>query len=699
MSMTEAKSYRLGVDVGGTFTDLVLVAPDGRALTRKVLSTTANYAEAIITGTTALLADAGLSPSVVGDVIHGTTVATNAILERRGARTGLITTAGFRDLLEIGRLRLARLYDLDFERPAPLVSRRLRLEVGERMSHVGEVVTALDRESVERAVDRLAGDGVESIAVCLLHAYANPAHEQAVGAIVRERAPGLALTLSSDILPEMREFERTSTAVTNAYVMPVMARYLASLERELGRVGLPGPLLVMQSNGGVMTAEHGRRRPVHVIESGPAAGVIATAALARRIGEGNVISIDMGGTTAKASVIEGFEIKRTGEFEIGGSMSQGSRLYKGSGYLLRVPAIDIAEVGAGGGSIVSVDGAGALHVGPRSAGAVPGPVCYGLGGTEATLTDANVCLGYLHPARLPSGLTLHADRARRVVSEQVGAALGLGLSEAAHGVYLLGCAGMARAVRAVTIERGRDPQEFTLIAFGGNGPLFAAEMARSLEIARVLVPPAPGVWSALGLLEAEMEHHLVRTFLRPLAGLEPRDLVEALASLEREAESLLSAQGYSADRVEIERSADLKYQGQSFELGVPLGPAAIGLDAFSRLAEAFDKEHERTYGHKAEGDPIQIVNLRLTARVRRATDMRGETRFIPGARARGGEREAYFGPGHGVIRTPVIGREDLAERPRPGPLLIDEYDATTLVPPDCPAHLDAHGNIVIDTGG
>ena len=697
--MTEAKSYRLGVDVGGTFTDLVLVAPDGRALTRKVLSTTANYAEAIISGTTALLADAGLLPSVVGDVIHGTTVATNAILERRGARTGLITTAGFRDLLEIGRLRLARLYDLDFERPAPLVSRRLRLEVGERMSHVGEIITALDRASVEQAVDRLAGDGVESIAVCLLHAYANPAHEQAVGAIVRERAPGLALTLSSDILPEMREFERTSTAVTNAYVMPVMARYLETLERELGRVGLPGPLLVMQSNGGVMTAEHGRRRPVHVIESGPAAGVIATAALARRIGEGNVISIDMGGTTAKASVIEGFEIKRTGEFEIGGSMSQGSRLYKGSGYLLRVPAIDIAEVGAGGGSIVSVDGAGALHVGPRSAGAVPGPVCYGLGGTEATLTDANVCLGYLHPARLPSGLVLHADQARRVVSEQVGAPLGLGLSEAAHGVYLLGCAGMARAVRAVTIERGRDPQEFTLIAFGGNGPLFAAEMARSLEIARVLVPPAPGVWSALGLLEAEMEHHLVRTFLRPLAGLEPRDLVEALASLEREAESLLSAQGYGADRVEIERSADLKYQGQSFELAVPLGPAAMGIDGIGRLAEAFDKEHERTYGHKAEGDPIQIVNLRLTARVRRATDTRRETRFAPGARARGGEREAYFGPGHGMIRTPVIGRGDLDARPRPGPVLIDEYDATTLVPPDCSAHLDDHGNIVIDTGG
>jgi len=690
-------TFRLGVDVGGTFTDLVLVGPDGRALTRKVLSSTANYAEAILSGTQALLADAGLGPEAIGEVIHGTTVATNAILERRGARTGLITTAGFRDLLEIGRLRLARLYDLDFERPTPLVPRRVRLEVTERMNHLGAVVTALDRRSVERAVDRLVGEGVESIAVCLLHAYANPSHEQAVGAIVGERAPGVALTLSSDILAEMREFERTSTTVTNAYVMPVMARYLASLERELTRIGLRGPLLVMQSNGGVMTAEHGRRRPVHVIESGPAAGVIATAALARRIGEGNVISIDMGGTTAKASVIEAYEIKRTGEFEIGGSMSQGSRLYKGSGYLLRVPAIDIAEVGAGGGSIVSVDGAGALHVGPRSAGAVPGPVCYGLGGTEATLTDANVCLGYLHPERLPSGLTLHAEGARRAVSDQVASRLGLDLHEAAYGVYLLGCAGMARAVRAVTIERGRDPQEFTLIAFGGNGPLFAAEMARSLEIATVLVPPAPGVWSAFGLLEAEVEHHLVRTFLRPLAGLDPRDLASTLASLEREAQALLDAQGYGGN-VEIERSADLKYQGQSYELSVPLGPGAGGAETITALAEAFGKEHERTYGHKAEGDPIQIVNLRLTARVRRGPEARDGTRLVPGARMTAGAREAYFGASHGVLRTPVIGRQDLDATARLGPLLVDEYDATTLVPPGGSAHLDAHGNIVIHTG-
>jgi N-methylhydantoinase A len=689
-------SYRLGVDVGGTFTDLVLVSPGGVARTRKVLSTTVNYAEAIVTGIRELSREAGIAPCDIGEIIHGTTVATNAILERRGARAGLLTTEGFRDLLEIGRLRLSRLYDLDFERPAPLVPRRWRREIRERMNHRGEVVTPLDRENAAAAIDRLLAEGVESIAVCFLHAYANPAHEAQVGAMIRERAPGLAFTLSSEILPEMREFERTSTAVTNAYVMPVMGRYITSLEGELRALEATAPLLIMQSNGGVMTAEGGRRRPVHVIESGPAAGVIATAALARAIGAPNALSIDMGGTTAKASIIEGYEIKRTGEFEIGGTMSQGSRLNKGGGFLLRVPAIDIAEVGAGGGSIVSVDGAGALHVGPRSAGAVPGPVCYDQGGLEVTLTDANVALGYLHPERLPSGLRLDAEKARRAVAAQIAAPLGIDVSDAAHGVYLLGCAGMARAVRAVTIERGRDPRDFTLIAFGGNGPLFAAEMARSLEIGTILIPPAPGVFSAIGLLEAELEHHLVKTFLRPLFGTKPSEISAAVAELERDAEALLSDEGHRA-QVQIERSVDLKYQGQSFELTVPLPPAWTE-EALRELAVSFGREHERTYGHQAEGDPIQMVNLRLTARVRRPADRRPLQLEVDDT-ARGGERRAYFGPAHGIMATPVLARGELAATPRPGPLLVDEYDATTLVPPGCAARLDAHGNIVITTGG
>jgi len=688
-------SYRLGVDVGGTFTDLVLVSPAGLARTRKVLSTTANYSDAIVAGVKELAAEAGIAPRDLAEIIHGTTVATNAILERRGARAGLLTTEGFRDLLEIGRLRLSRLYDLDFERPAPLVPRRRRREIRERMNHRGEVVTPLDRDAAAAAIDRLLAEGVESIAVCLLHAYANPAHEAQLGAMIRERAPGVALTLSSDILPEMREFERTSTAVTNAYVMPVMGRYLASLEGELRALGAAAPLLIMQSNGGVMTAEGGRQRPVHVIESGPAAGVIATAALARAIGAPNALSIDMGGTTAKASIIEGYEIKRTGEFEIGGSMSQGSRLNKGGGFLLRVPAIDIAEVGAGGGSIVSVDSAGALHVGPRSAGAVPGPVCYDQGGREVTLTDANVALGYLHPERLPSGLRLDAEKARRAVAEQIAAPLGIAVTDAAHGVYLLGCAGMARAVRAVTIERGRDPRDFTLVAFGGNGPLFAAEMARSLQIGTILVPPAPGVFSAIGLLEAQVEHHLVKTFLRPLFGTKPSEIGAAVAELEREAETLLSSEGSRAE-VEIERAVDLKYQGQSFELTVPL-PAAWSEDALRELAQAFGREHERTYGHRAEGDPIQMVNLRLTARMRPAAD-RASLRLGDDRSGARGERRAYFGPAHGELATPVITRAQLGATPRSGPLLVDEYDATTLVPPGCAARLDPHGNIVITTG-
>jgi N-methylhydantoinase A len=690
-------SHRLGVDVGGTFTDLVLVGPDGAALTRKVLSSSGDYAEAIVGGARDLMAAAGIGPAAVAELIHGTTVATNAILERRGARTGLLATAGFRDLLEIGRLRLPRLYDMDLERPAPLVPRRWRREVTERLGARGEVLTPLDPDTVRAAADFLAREGVESIAIAFLHAYASGAHEAAAAAIVRERAPGVHLTLSSEILPEVREFERTSTAVTNAYVMPVLHRYLGTLEAELRALGVAAPILVMQSNGGVMTAASARRRAVHVIESGPAAGVIATAELARRIGRPNAISIDMGGTTAKASVIEGGGLERTGEFEIGGALSQGSRLNRGGGFLLRVPAIDIAEVGAGGGSVVRVDEAGQLHVGPRSAGALPGPACYGQGGKEATLTDANVVLGYLHPERLPSGLALDAELARAAVAGQVAGPLGLPLDAAAHGVYLLGCARMARAVRAVTIERGRDARDFVLVAFGGNGPLFAAEMARSLGIETVLVPPAPGVFSALGLLEAESEHHLVRSVLRPLAVDTADALAAAVAALEAEAEALLRAEGYR-EPVATARAVDLKYQGQSFELAVPLPADWRGAAGVEALAAAFARQHERTYGHAAPGDPIQVVNLRVSARLVRP-GAPGVLRLAPGRPAStGGTRLAYFGREAGARRTPVLARGDLDARPRPGPLLVDEYDATTLIPPGAAASLDGHGNILIDTG-
>ena len=687
--------YRLGIDVGGTFTDLVLVAPDGAALTRKVLSATDDYATAIVAGTLDLLAAAGASADHLGEVLHGTTVATNAILERRGAPTGLITTEGFRDVLEIGRLRLARLYDLDFERPAPLVPRRWRQTVSERLDHRGEERIPLDIASVHAALDRLLGEGVRSIAVSLIHAYADGAHEQAVAAIVRERAPEVALTLSSELLPEVREFERTSTTVTNAYVLPVMEQYLGRLERDLTELGVTAPVLIMQSNGGVMTAGEGRRRPVHVIESGPAAGVIAAAALARRIGRPNAISVDMGGTTAKASVVEDYQIQRAGEFEIGGSLSQGSRLNKGSGFLLRVPAIDIAEIGAGGGSIARVDSAGQLHIGPRSAGAIPGPVAYANGGTEATLTDANVTLGYLHNERLPSGLRLDAGLARQAMEDQVAAPLGLSLHAAAYGVYLLGCARMARAVRAVTVERGRDPREFAIVAFGGNGPLFAAEMAAGLGIREVIVPPAPGVFSAVGLLEADLEHHLVRTFMRPLAVTTLAEVEAAFRGMEEQATEVL--EGANLDgHLEMTRHVDLRYVGQSYELTLPVPPSGEAAERIAQLTEAFAAEHERTYGHASRTDPIGLVNLRLTAGLRSpVARTAGRTALV----AAGGHasREAWFGPDHELLSTPVLGRADLDAIPRPGPLLIDEYDATTLVPPGASARLDEHQDIVIMT--
>ena len=692
--MTRDHACRLGVDVGGTFTDLVLATEDGRITCRKVLSTSGNYAEAILGGIRDVLAEAGIAGDRVEELIHGTTVATNAIIERRGARTGLVTTEGFRDLLEIGRLRLMRLYDMDQERPAPLVRRRWRFEVAERLDHRGEVIRPLDRDSLAQAIAGIAAESIQSVAVCLIHAYANPAHERAVAAAIRERLPEIYLTVSSEVLPEIREFERTSTTVANAYVMPILDRYLSSLETGLGAFGIRAPLLTMQSNGGVMTASRARARPVQLIESGPAAGVIAAAAMARRVGIANVVSLDMGGTTAKASVVEDYEIRRSSEFEVGGPISRGSRLNKGGGYLLRTPAIDIAEVGAGGGSVINLDDAGALHVGPHSAGAVPGPVCYDNGGTAATLTDANIALGYLSQDWLPSGLRLDAAKARSAIAAQVASPLGLPLEEAAYGAFLVGCAGIARAVRAVTIERGRDPRDFTLIAFGGNGPLFAAEMARTLEIGNVLVPPAPGVFSAVGLLEAELEHHLVRTLNAPLAQLTD-DLVErAFQALADEARGLIG----EAASLEIERAVDAKYAGQSFELTIPLpGPKTSA----AVIAEIFAREHERTYGHRAVRDLVQIVNIRIVARIPRDGLRSALPQVATSAKERfgGDKRKAYFGQHCGTLATPILDRLDLARaKPRYGPLLIDEYDATTLVPPGCSACLDGFDNIVIRIG-
>ncbi|MBI3447686.1 MAG: hydantoinase/oxoprolinase family protein, partial [Acidobacteria bacterium] len=605
--------FRVGVDIGGTFTDIVFLDDRGRIHTRKVSSSVDDYARAIVEGVRELFRDTGLGGDDVGEVLHGTTVASNAILELRGARTGLITTKGFRDVLELRRLRMPRLYDLRWEKPAPLVERYLRAEVTERINAQGIVTVPLDPAEVERVLDRLLGEGIEALAVCLINAYASAAHEEQIQAIVRRRAPDLPMCISAEVLPEIKEYERTSTTVINTYVMPVVQRYLRTLAAGFDEIAVRAPLMIMQSNGGLMTAGAAARMPMHIIESGPAAGVIGCQALARRMSLGRVITFDMGGTTAKASIIEDGEVNRASEYQVGGGIMLGSRLLTGAGYVLRVPAVDLAEVGAGGGSIVSIDAGGSLQVGPRSAGAWPGPLCYDLGGTEPTITDANVILGYLNPAYLVGGaVKLNAARSHEVFEERIARPLGLGLEHAAYGAHLIAASNMIRALKAVSSERGRDPRDYVLFAFGGNGPLFAGGMAAQLEMARIVVPPAPGLFSSFGLLYADVEHHDVRTYRRQTRQLDLEALSATLRRMEADALALLAGEGFTGDRARVRRFADLRYHGQSFELTVPLPAGDLGPEAIAALEQAFGREHERVYGHRAGPDePVELVTLRL----------------------------------------------------------------------------------------
>ena len=575
-----AGSFRAGIDIGGTFTDIVLLADSGERYTRKVPSSVDDYARAIIDGLAALLAEIGAGPGAIAELLHGTTVASNAILEHKGARTGLITTRGFRDVLEIRNLRMPRLYDMSWTKPPPLVERRLRVEVDERVNAQGGIDRPLDEASVERAVRFLVGEGVEAIAVCLLHSYLNPAHEIRVKEIAAHLAPGITLSVSAEILPVINEYERTSTTVMNAYVRPVVARYLSRLGAGLRDVGVAAPLLLMQSNGGLTTAEAAAATPMHIIESGPAAGVVGVRELARRIGIEKAISFDMGGTTAKASLIENGEFTRATEYQVGAGIVLGSRLLSGAGYTLKVPAIDLAEVGAGGGSILWIDSGGALQIGPHSAGASPGPVCYGQGGEDPTVTDANVALGYLNPAHLVGGaLKLDAGRARDAIAKRIARPLGMSVEEAAYGAHLIAASNMIRALKAVSSERGRDPREYALVAFGGNGPIFAAGMAEAMQMPLVLIPPSAGVFSAFGLLYAEVEYHFARTRKRLLRDTAPGKVAEELQAivdaLEAEARARLAADGFAPERIEIRRAASLHYQGQSFELRVPLASGRL----------------------------------------------------------------------------------------------------------------------------
>jgi N-methylhydantoinase A len=686
-----AGGYRVGVDIGGTFTDVVLLGEDGALRTKKVLSTPDDYARGVVQGIVELLRETGLAPASVTKVVHATTVASNAVLEGKGPRCALLTTAGFRDVLEMRRLRIPVMYDLQYEKPPPLVPRRLRYEIPERIGPRGEVWAELDEGAVRDAAERARAEGVEAVAISFLHAYAHPAHERRAAAIVREVVgEHVYVTCSTEILAEIREYERTSTAVVNAYVGPVVERYLRSLEWSLATAGISATLQIMQSSGGVMSAEAAMRRPAHLVESGPAAGVVACAYLARATAIPNLISLDMGGTTAKAAILEDGQPVKTSEYEVGAGINLSSRLIKGGGHAIRLPFIDLSEIGAGGGSLVAVDEFGMMHVGPESAGADPGPACYARGSEKPTLTDALVVLGYLNPDYLTGGeIAIDADAAARAV-ESVAEPLGKGPVEAAYGVFQLAVATMTRAVKAVSTYRGRDPRDFVLCGFGGNGPVVAVAIARELQMRRVLVPLAPGVFSAAGLLLSEIEHEFLQTLPARGEDVTAEMLSAAYRELEAEAERALAAEG--VDDAAVSRFADIRYTGQAYELTLPV---AAGAPDLGRIAADFNAEHHRTYGHASVDAPIDVVNVKLTAR-----GGNGDAPYEPLAGlAEGAEermRRAYFGPEHGSLDVPVIARAALLDAPpREGPLIVEEYDATCVVPAGCVVTLDRLGNIDI----
>ncbi|HET6874056.1 MAG TPA: hydantoinase/oxoprolinase family protein [Acidimicrobiales bacterium] len=668
---TAGHGLRLGVDVGGTFTDVVAVTPDGGIITAKVPSTPRDQSVGVMAGWRA----SGLSAEMVAAFAHGTTVATNALLERRGGRTALITTEGFRDLLEIGRQSRASLYDLSRHRPPPLVPRSLRFTVRERMGPQG-VIVPLDESSLAAAVDSVAAAGdVEAVAVCLLFGFLHPDHERRVGEALRARLPGVAVSLSCDVLPEFREYERMATTVADAYLRPRLSSYLERLSSRAEDEGLPAPL-IMQSSGGVADISVAVSHPARFVLSGPAGGVVGAGFVAGLSGHYDVLTFDMGGTSTDVAPIVGGIVQTTTESVV-------------AGVPLRLPMVDVHTVSAGGGSVAWVDDGGVLRVGPRSAGADPGPAAYGLGGEEPTVTDAHLVIGALPDgARLGGGLTLRRDLAEQAL-EPLARRLGLTVPESALGVIRVADATMVQALRLISIERGLDPRRFSLIAFGGAGGLHACALAEELGCPTVLVPRAGGVLSALGLAISEMRRDYVRPFL--LAGPDAaradasHDLEHAFNEMERRAGAELGAPS-------LERRADLRYAGQSFELTVSGGTAG-------ELAAAFQAEHERRYGHWIDDEPVEWVNLRLVASVP-GTRPRLTEPGTPGGAAAGRSpvRPVRLGIGPaGEVEAAVYDRGRMGAGSRvEGPAVVEFAEATCLVRPGWTGVVDEFGTLILE---
>jgi N-methylhydantoinase A len=690
--------YRLGIDIGGTFTDAtILDEATGAIHIDKVSTTPADPSRGFMEAATRILRKVGVQPGEVRFVVHGTTVATNAIIEGKVARTGFITTEGFRDMLEIARQVRPSLYDLLFVKPRPFVPRHLCYGVPERLDARGAVLVPLDEAAVRRVAKALRQEDVEAIAVCLLHSYVNPRHEKRIGEILHEEFPQALVTLSSEVAPEFREYRRASTTVINAGIQPVVARYLHNIEKRLVEAKFPPELLVMQSSGGVFSSKAAAEKPVFMVESGPAAGVMAAAYLGNTLGHKNVISFDMGGTTAKAALIQNGRPRITKDYEVGAVARSGDAV--ASGYPLRTPVVDLVEIGAGGGSIAWVDTGGKLRVGPSSAGADPGPACYGKGGNEPTVTDANLVLGRINPHYFLGGeIVLDVDRSRAAIAGRCARPLGLDVESAAHAVVEIANAAMVQALRLVSVQRGYDPRDFTLIAFGGAGPLHANRLAAETGMAATLIPLGPGITSALGLLVTDLKHDYAKTLMQRGDRLDFPALEATFEALTKQGEGTLRREGVNADAISHQRHADLRYVGQSFELSVPLPSAPLDSRAAESIADAFHREHERAYGYCAPEEPIEWVNVRLTAVGKivqpRLRELTGTASTV--ADAQKATRPVYFAESKGSGPCAIYDRYRLpASGVVAGPAIIEEFDSTTVIHPGFQALVDRFGNLLV----
>ncbi len=668
---------QIGIDVGGTFTDFVIYDSDSRRLEFIKIPTTHPPEEGVLAGLRAMETHLGISLKELTRIVHGTTVATNALLEHRWAKTALLTTEGFRDVLEIGRQNRPTLYDLNVDRPEPIVPRPLRFEVPERVDAQGQVLRELNEERVLSLIPQLRE--VASVAVCFLFSYLNPAHEQRVKALL-QRELNVPITLSSEVLPEYREYERASTTVMSAALRPVVGTYLERLAQKISQLGTQAPLEIMQSNGGLIQAGIAARHAEHLLYSGPAGGVAGSQFIAELAGFENVITLDMGGTSCDVSLITSGRVSQRVESEL-------------AGYRVRVPMVNVHSIGAGGGSIAWIDAGGALRVGPQSAGSEPGPACYGVG-EEPTVTDAHLVLGRLDPESVLGGRKLNLTRAQQMIQRKIAVPLKMSLEEAALGMLEIADAHMERAVRVITVERGYNPQDYTLLAFGGAGPLHAATLAQRLGTRKVLIPATAGVLSALGMLVADLRQDGVQSLLRPTTEVHPADIRRVCKQLQRKAEQSLKSS--TVAEIEHRRWMELRYRGQAYELALEL-PSFISQGELAKIEERFHREHHRLYGYSLTGHPTEIVSLRLEAMAKTPKPKLPRRKERPRKRPKERTQRLVHFAGAGALKCPIFVREGLqAGVELRGPAVIEGRESTVLLPPGWQAYVDALGNVILE---